>query len=97
MVRDMLGLLGCTQNGSRHTLKVFKILLRIIQSQNHHKKQNRRLNSPNAQQPFDLADQHPRSHRWVAIGRGRLAVSAQTSVALRLRYGDSMWTVDRVH
>jgi len=38
MVRDRLGLLGCAQKGSRHTLKVFKILLRIIQSQNHRKR-----------------------------------------------------------
>jgi len=38
MVRDRLGLLGCAQKGSRHTQKVFKILLRIIQSQNHRKR-----------------------------------------------------------
>jgi len=38
MVRDRLGLLGCAQKVLRHTQKVFKILLRIIQSQNHCKR-----------------------------------------------------------
>lgn len=42
MVRDRLGLLGCAQKGSRHTEKVFKILLRIIQSQNHRKRKSLR-------------------------------------------------------
>lgn len=36
------------------------------------------------------------SDQRVAVGRGRSVVSTKTSKALRLWYGDSMWTIDRV-